>query len=73
MIHISDYKNARQGDSSSCGESERVEESEDYTSSFSSSSSSSSSKDRRLVKASPRQWFSGGPPRNSKNSRTGFR
>ncbi|CAH8338234.1 unnamed protein product [Eruca vesicaria subsp. sativa] len=69
-----DYKNARHGDSSSCGESERVEESEDYmSSSFSSSSSSSSSKDRRLVKAAPRQWFSGGPPRNLKSTRTGFR
>ncbi|KAJ0246056.1 Transmembrane protein [Hirschfeldia incana] len=68
-----DYKNAHHGDSSSCGESERVEESEDYRSTSSSSSSSSSSKDRRLVKASPRLWFSGGLPRNLKNTRTGFR
>ncbi|XP_006401208.2 uncharacterized protein LOC18017093 [Eutrema salsugineum] len=67
-----DYNNARDGGSSSCGELERFEESEDYRLSSSSSSSSSSSKDRRLIKASPRQWFSGCPSRNSRNSHNRF-
>ncbi|CAH2069637.1 unnamed protein product [Thlaspi arvense] len=68
-----DCKNARHDDSSSCGELEKCEESDDYRVSSSSSSSSSSSKDRRLLKSSPRQWFSGCPSQNLRNSRTGFR
>lgn len=73
MIRIPDYNNARDGDSNSCGELGKFEECEDYRSSSSSSSSWSSFKDRRLIKALPRQWFSGCPPRNLRNNQTGFR
>ncbi|CAH8279996.1 unnamed protein product [Arabidopsis lyrata] len=67
-----DYHISRDGNSNSCDELERFEEFKDYRSSSCSSSSSSSSKDRRLIKASPRQWFSGCPSRNSRNNHTGF-
>lgn len=72
MIHISDYKIARDGESNSCGELGRFEEPEDCRSS-SSSSSSSSLKDRRQIKASQRQWFGGFPSRNVRNNHTGSR
>ncbi|CAA0410425.1 unnamed protein product [Arabidopsis thaliana] len=62
-----DNNNARDGNSNSCDDLERFEGFNDYRSS-SSSSSSSSSKDRRLIKASPRQWFRGSPSRNSRNN-----